>query len=109
MFATPALLTSTAMRGYFARISSASLRIDSWDARSASRRSTVAPGTAARMRAAEVSPRSRFRATIASFAPARARPIAISSPIPEVAPVTMPTSPRTLHSPAIGSSSRARW
>src|SRR5512134_563366 len=92
----PALFTSTWIRGSCSRRRAARPRTCSWEERSARHSSTFGLPLSRRSRARAASPRSRLRPTATTRAPWRSRPRAISSPIPEVAPVTTQTLSRTV-------------
>src|SRR5580700_8674520 len=85
----PALLTNTSRRGYFCRISSASARTDACDDMSAISRSTCEDPDSRRISSSAAFPFSAFRQTMTTRAPIRARPSAVSFPIPLFAPVTI--------------------
>ena len=86
---TPALLTSTPISSVIDSISATARRTSAWSPRSQSTISVFAPGTEASMSAFATSARSRSRHTRMVRCPAAARPRAVSSPMPEFAPVTI--------------------
>jgi hypothetical protein len=103
---SPALLTSTSMRGQRARMASAPRRTEDRLPRSKTTRSTDPLPERAVMSATAASPLVLSLAVMTVSAPARARATAVSSPIPELPPVMTTVLPAmsgtsTVHTSAV--------